>query len=57
VYVKTPQEGGPIRSLVGFERVTIDPGAIKEVTLTIDPRSISSVDDKGNRSSSPANAR
>jgi beta-glucosidase len=49
-YVKTPQEGGPIHSLVGFERVTIDPGASKEVTLTIDPRSISSVDDKGNRS-------
>jgi len=49
-YVKTPQEGGPIHSLVGFERVTIAPGASKEVTLTIDPRSISSVDDQGNRS-------
>ena len=33
-YVKTPQEGGPIHSLVGFERVTIAPGASKEVTLT-----------------------
>ena len=49
-YVKTPQEGGPIHSLVGFERVTIAPGATREVTLKIDPRSISSVDDKGNRS-------
>ena len=49
-YVKTPQEGGPIHSLVGFERVTIAPGNSKEVTLTIDPRSISSVDDQGNRS-------
>ena len=49
-YVKTPQEGGPIHSLVGFERVTIAPGASREVTLKIDPRSISSVDDKGNRS-------
>ena len=49
-YLKTPQEGGPIHSLVGFERVTLDPGASKEVTLNIDPRSISSVDDKGNRS-------
>jgi beta-glucosidase len=49
-YVKTPQEDGPIHSLVGFERVSIAPGATKEVTLKIDPRSISSVDDKGNRS-------
>jgi beta-glucosidase len=49
-YVKTPQEGGPIHSLVAFERVNIAPGASKEVTLTIDPRSISSVDDQGNRS-------
>jgi beta-glucosidase len=49
-YLKTPQEGGPIHSLVGFDRVTIGPGASKEVTLKIEPRSLSSVDDKGNRS-------
>ncbi len=49
-YVKTPQEGGPIHSLVGFERVTIGPGASKEVTLKIDPRWLSGVDDQGNRS-------
>ncbi len=49
-YLKTPQEGGPIHSLVGFDRVTIGPGASKEVTLKIDPRSLSSVDDQGNRS-------
>jgi beta-glucosidase len=49
-YAKTPQEGGPVHSLVGFERVTIGPGASKEVTLKIDPRSLSSVDDQGNRS-------
>lgn len=49
-YLKTPQEGGPIHSLVGFERVTIGPGASKEVTIKIDPRSLSSVDDQGNRS-------
>ncbi len=30
-YLKTPQEGGPIHSLVGFERVTLDPGASKDV--------------------------
>lgn len=49
-YLKTPQEGGPIHSLVGFNRVTIGPGASKEVTLKIEPRSLSSVDDQGNRS-------
>jgi beta-glucosidase len=49
-YLKTPQEGGPIHSLVGFDRVTIGAGASKEVTLKIDPRSLSSVDDQGNRS-------
>ena len=49
-YVKTPQEGGPIHSLVGFERITLAPGASKTVTLKIDPRSISSVDEKGERS-------
>ena len=49
-YLKTPQEGGPIHSLVGFDRVTVGPGGSKEVTLKIDPRSLSSVDDQGNRS-------
>ncbi len=49
-YLKTPQEGGPIHSLVGFDRVTIGPGASKEVVLKIEPRSLSSVDDQGNRS-------
>ncbi|HEY3628511.1 MAG TPA: glycoside hydrolase family 3 C-terminal domain-containing protein [Terracidiphilus sp.] len=49
-YVKTPQQGGPIHSLVGFERITLEPGASKEVKLKIDPRSLSSVDDQGNRS-------
>ena len=48
-YLKTPQADGPIHSLVGFERVTIAPGTSKEVTLKIDPRSLSSVDDQGNR--------
>jgi beta-glucosidase len=48
-YIKTPQPGGPIHSLVGFERVAIAPGESKEVTLNLDPRSLSSVDEKGNR--------
>jgi len=49
-YVTTPQEGGPIHSLVGFERVNIAPGASREVSIVIDPRSLSSVDEKGERS-------
>jgi len=49
VYLKTPQAGGPIHSLVGFERVNLGAGQSKDVTIAIDPRSISSVDDKGNR--------
>lgn len=49
-YLKTPQQDGPIYSLVGFQRVTISPGTSKEVSIRIDPRSLSSVDDQGNRS-------
>jgi beta-glucosidase len=48
-YLKTPQTDGPIHSLVGFKRVTIAAGASKQVAMEIDPRSLSSVDDKGNR--------
>jgi beta-glucosidase len=49
-YLKTPQSDGPIHSLVGFQRITLAPGANRDVTLTLDPRSLSSVDDQGNRS-------
>ena len=49
-YLKTPRADGPIHSLVAFDRVTIAPGGKKEVTLKIDPRALSSVDDEGNRS-------
>ena len=48
-YVKTPQTGGPLHSLATFERVHLQAGESREVTLTFDPRSISSVDEKGNR--------
>jgi beta-glucosidase len=48
-YLKTPQAGGPIHSLAAFERITLGPGASKDVTLSLDPRTLSSVDDKGNR--------
>ena len=49
-YMKTPQVEGPRRSLVAFERVRLSPGASRQVTLKIDPRSLSSVDEQGNRS-------
>ena len=49
-YIKSPQPGGPIRSLVGFDRISLAAGETKEVSISIDPRSISSVDDAGNRS-------
>jgi beta-glucosidase len=35
---------------VGFERVHIGAGESKEVVFQIDPRALSAVDDKGNRS-------
>ncbi len=52
-YLKTPQSDGPIHSLVAFDRVSIQPGTSRDVTLKIDPRSLSSVDDQGNRSILP----
>ena len=48
-YVKTPQKEGPIHSLAGFQRVRLEPGESRDVTLTMEPRAISSVDDKGAR--------
>jgi beta-glucosidase len=48
-YLKTPQADGPIHSLAAFQRVNISAGVSREVTLTLDPRTLSSVDDKGDR--------
>jgi beta-glucosidase len=48
-YITTPQKGGPIHSLAGFERLRLGPGESRDVTLSLDPRSISSVDEQGNR--------
>jgi beta-glucosidase len=49
-YVKTPQPSGPIRSLAGFERVHLNAGEKREVSVELSPRSLSSVDEKGERS-------
>jgi beta-glucosidase len=48
-YLKTPQSGGPIHSLAGFQRATIPAGGSRVVSIGIDPRTLSSVDEKGNR--------
>ncbi|WP_263382359.1 glycoside hydrolase family 3 C-terminal domain-containing protein [Granulicella arctica] len=49
-YLKTPQEGGPAHSLVGFQRVHLDAGESRDVELVLNARSLSSVDDQGKRS-------
>ena len=48
-YLKTPQADGPIQVLAGFQRVSIGPGVSREVSIAIDPRSMSSVNDQGYR--------
>ncbi|HEY9128009.1 MAG TPA: glycoside hydrolase family 3 C-terminal domain-containing protein, partial [Acidobacteriaceae bacterium] len=52
-YLKTPQAGGPIHSLIGFERISLHAGESRQVTLRFDPRQLSSVDEKGSRSILP----
>jgi beta-glucosidase len=52
-YLKTPQPDGPIHSLVGFQRVHLAAGASRAVTISIEPRSLSSVSDNGKRSILP----
>ncbi|HEY1159824.1 MAG TPA: glycoside hydrolase family 3 C-terminal domain-containing protein, partial [Terracidiphilus sp.] len=52
-YLKTPQPDGPIHSLAGFQRVSVPAGQSRIVTIPIDPRTLSSVDDQGNRAILP----
>ncbi len=49
-YLKTPQTGGPIQSLVGFQRIHLNAGEKRDVALTLSSRSLSSVDSTGERS-------
>ena len=49
-YLKTPQPDGPLHSLVGFQRIHLAPGESREISMTIDPRALSSVDNQGQRS-------
>jgi beta-glucosidase len=41
---------GPIHSLVAFQRLHLAPGESREVALEVNPRSLASVDDHGERS-------
>ncbi|RRA48604.1 glycoside hydrolase family 3 C-terminal domain-containing protein [Acidipila sp. EB88] len=52
-YLKTPQPDGPRHALAGFQRVALGPGESKEVSITLAPRSLSSVDNQGQRSILP----
>ena len=49
-YLKTPQKDGPLQSLAGFKRVYLQPGQTISVPIVIEPRTLSSVDNDGNRS-------
>src|SRR5205823_6466284 len=40
VYVKTPQKDGPRYALAGFQRLRVGPGESRDVSVTLDPRSI-----------------
>jgi beta-glucosidase len=50
VYVTHPDmRGSPLRSLAGFARVRLDRGERKTVSMKIDPRELSVVDESGKR--------
>jgi beta-glucosidase len=54
LYVSKPKGTGvPIRELVGFQRLHLEPGQSSHVELTIDPRSLGAVDGEGNRAIVP----
>jgi beta-glucosidase len=48
-YLKTPQSDGPIQTLAGFQRVSIPAEATREVSIKIEPRTLSAVDNDGHR--------
>jgi len=50
LYVRRPDvAGAPRRALAGVQRVSLAPGESRRVTLALDPRSLSNVDDQGVR--------
>jgi len=50
LYLSRPGlDGAPLRALVGFQRITLAPGESRRVSLSIDNRSLSTVDASGVR--------
>jgi beta-glucosidase len=50
LYLRPPQTAiSPKLALAGFERVHLDPGESKHLTFHLNPRTLSQVDEKGNR--------
>jgi len=49
-YIVFPKlAGAPLKALRGFERVNVPAGQTKHVTLTLDPRDLSMVNEDGTR--------
>jgi beta-glucosidase len=44
----------PVRQLVGFERVHLDPGETRRLSFTISPEQMSVIDDRGKRVVTPS---
>jgi beta-glucosidase len=57
VYVSAPAGTGPLRQLVGFQRVLIPAGASRKVTFTLGPRELSTIGDDGARAVRPGRYR
>ncbi|MBC3974078.1 glycoside hydrolase family 3 C-terminal domain-containing protein [Xanthomonas translucens] len=58
VYLQPPQGAqSPLRTLVGFQRVTLQPGEAREVGFELTPRQLSDVDRAGQRAVQPGDYR
>ena len=56
LYLIPPQSTiSPKLALAGFERLHLNPGETKHITFTLDPRTLSQVDEKGTRAVTPGN--
>jgi beta-glucosidase len=54
LYLTPPQSpGAPHHALAGFERIHLLPGQSRHITYTLDPRTLSFVDEKGTRADRP----
>lgn len=53
LYASRPIPGAPVRSLWGFQRVSLNPGEARTLSFTVDAKAMSVVDKDGNRSVEP----